>query len=293
MLILGFTDYESQGRRLAKALGIPFSLVTIHKFPDGESLVTLPEKLSDKVIVCRSLDHPNEKLIELLLVAKAVKERGVHYISLVAPYLCYMRQDKAFNPGEVVSQQIIGTFLGGLVDAVITVDAHLHRINSLKQVIPVEQALNLSASPLMTDFLAKRGENTLLVGPDAESEQWVSAIAAPAGLDHVIANKVRLGDRLVNITLPDYDYKGRDVVLVDDMVSTGKTMVAVAEKLKAAGTRSINCLVTHALFTGDAISQLKQAGIEQIWSTDSISHPSNVIHLDRLLAAATGFAAGY
>lgn len=293
MLILGFTDYESQGRRLAKALGIPFSLVTIHKFPDGESLVTLPEKLSDKVIVCRPLDHPNEKLIELLLVAKAVKERGVHYISLVAPYLCYMRQDKAFNPGEVVSQQIIGTFLGGLVDAVITVDAHLHRINSLKQVIPVEQALNLSASPLMTDFLAKRGENTLLVGPDAESEQWVSAIAEPAGLDHVIANKVRLGDRLVNITLPDYDYKGRDVVLVDDMVSTGKTMVAVAEKLKAAGTRSINCLVTHALFAGDAISQLKQAGIEQIWSTDSISHPSNVIHLDRLLAAATGFAAGY
>ena len=127
-MLLGFSDYESQGRRLADALGMPFALVAIHRFPDGESKVTLPSPLPERVVLCRSLDAPNDKLIELMLCAETARAMGAKRVALVAPYLCYMRQDIAFHPGEAVSQKIVGKFLAGLFDAVITVDPHLHRI---------------------------------------------------------------------------------------------------------------------------------------------------------------------
>jgi ribose-phosphate pyrophosphokinase len=286
MLLLGFHDYETQGRRLADALGLPFALVEIHRFPDGESKVTLPSPLPEQIVVCRSLDRPNDKLVELLLIARTAREMGVRRVILVAPYLCYMRQDIAFHAGEAVSQKIIGAFLAELFDAVITVDPHLHRIERLEQAIPRGDAVALTAAPAMIEFLAQHVQNPMLIGPDAESEQWVRAMAEPAGLEYAVATKERLGDRSVRTKLPDVSYQDRTIVLVDDMASTGRTLIAVASQLKFRGAGAIHCLVTHALFADDATRQLQEAGIEQIWSADSISHPSNVIRLAPLLAAA-------
>ncbi len=285
-MLLGFHDYETQGRRLADALGLPFALVEIHRFPDGESKVTLPAPLPEQVVVCRSLDRPNDKLVELMLIARTAREMGVRRIVLVAPYLCYMRQDIAFHAGEAVSQKIIGAFLAELFDAVITVDPHLHRIERLEQAIPQGDAVSLTAAPAMVEFLAQHVQNPMLIGPDAESEQWVRAMAEPAGLEYAVATKERLGDRSVRTKLPEVDYRDRTIVLVDDMASTGRTLIAVASQLKFRGAGAIHCLVTHALFADDATRQLQEAGIEQIWSADSISHPSNVIHLAPLLAQA-------
>lgn len=289
MQLLGFSDYESQARRLADSLGIPYAQVAVHKFPDGESLVTLPAELSDQLIVCRSLDHPNEKLVELLLVSDEARRRGVKQTILVAPYLGYMRQDKAFNRGEVVSQKVIGRFLADLFDAIITVDAHLHRIQHLSQAIPTRHAINVSATNEITAFLKTLGRRPLLVGPDEESQQWVRAIAEAADLDHVIANKQRFGDRTVQVDLPEYHYRGNTAMIIDDIGNTGRTMAAVAKRLKDAGVGRIDALVTHALFTDDALDEIDRAeDIKTIWSTDSITHPSNAIHLDSLLAKAIG-----
>lgn len=285
-MLLGFHDYEAQGHRLAAALGLPFAPVGIHRFPDGESKVTLPAELPERIIVCRSLDQPNDKLVELMLLAHTARALGARRLILVAPYLCYMRQDIAFHPGEAVSQKIVGAFLADLFDAVITVDPHLHRIKRLEQAIPRGQAVALTAAPAMIEFLTQQIQNPMLIGPDAESEQWVRAMAEPAGLDYAVASKERLGDRSVRIKLPEVDYQGRTIVLVDDMASTGRTLIAVAGQLKFRGAAAIHCLVTHALFTEDATRQLHEAGIERIWSADSISHPSNVIHLAPLLADA-------
>lgn len=285
-MLLGFHDYEAQGQRLADALGLPFAPVEIHRFPDGESKVTLPAALPEQVVVCRTLDQPNDKLVELMLVARTARELGAKRIVLVVPYLCYMRQDIAFHAGEAVSQKIIGAFLAELFDAVITVDPHLHRIERLEQAIPHGQAVALTAAPAMIEFLAQHVQTPMLIGPDAESEQWVRAMAEPAGLEYAVATKERLGDRSVRTKLPEANYQGRTIVLVDDMASTGRTLIAVASQLKFRGAAAIHCLVTHALFADDATRQLHEAGIEHIWSTDSISHPSNVIHLAPLLADA-------
>lgn len=285
-LVLGFSEYEAQGRRLAETFGLPFRLVDIHRFPDGESKVTLPPELPRKVIFCRSLDRPNDKLVELLLAAETARELGAERLTLVSPYLCYMRQDTSFHPGEAVSQRIIGHFLARLFDEVITVDPHLHRVDRLDQAIPAQRAIALSAAPLMTEFLERRTGRPLLVGPDAESEQWVRAIAEPAGLDFAVATKERRGDRSVRVTLPERDFAGRDVVLIDDMASTGRTLIAVAERLRQAGAASIRCLVTHPLFADQVTEALGKAGIDEIWSTDSIAHPSNAIPLAEILAEA-------
>jgi ribose-phosphate pyrophosphokinase len=284
MHVLGFPDYKKQTERFATALNATYQIVQLHRFPDSESLVTLPsEPLPEQVLVCRSLNQPNDKLIELLLLTSAARERGVKTLILVAPYLCYMRQDKAFHPGEVISQKVIGRLLGDLFDGIMTVDPHLHRTHSLSAAIPRTSTVVLTATRLMGDFIQSQLSNPLLIGPDSESEQWVRAIAQSARLDYAVANKQRLGDDKVCVNLPRIKVQGREIVLVDDIISTGQTIVKAAKQLLNAGAKKVHCLVTHAIFSAGAEQQLQQAGIANIWSTDSINHHSNVISLADLL----------
>lgn len=282
-LILGFPECEQQVEKLADITGINHAEVVIHRFPDGESKLTLPENLPVHVIIYRSLDHPNDKLVELLLVAAAARQQGCSQLTLMAPYLCYMRQDIAFNPGEIVSQKIIGKLLADNFDAVITVDSHLHRIQHLSEAVPLKTAINLTATHPMSDFLKEKLENPFLIGPDEESEQWVAAIAEFQGFDYAVAHKERHGDKDVTIKLPQAGYEGRDLVLLDDVASTGRTLEIAATELIKFNPSSISILVTHALFVDDAIERLCKLGIDNIWSCDSVIHPSNRISLAGLL----------
>ena len=285
-LVLGFSDYARPARELAEALELPYAEVEVHRFPDGENRLRLPERLPPHVIICRSLQQPNEKLIELLLVSRTARELGAQTLSLVAPYLCYMRQDKAFRPGEAVSQRIIGRFISELFDHLITVDPHLHRVRHLHDSFPMQTALALSATDLLGEFLLSQREEFILLGPDEESEQWVAAIAQRGNFSFAVASKQRFADRHVVVSLPDMEVDNRAVVLVDDMISTGHTMIETAQQLFARGAKSVSCLVTHALF-GDEVSEaLQRAGIQNIWSSDAILHPSNVVALQPLLADA-------
>jgi ribose-phosphate pyrophosphokinase len=285
-LLIGFPDYREAAQRLARAAGIPYADALIHHFPDGETRLRLPESLPGHVVLCQSLDHPNSKLVELVLAAATARELGVKNITLVAPYLCYMRQDKAFHPGEAVSQRIVGSLLSQWIDALITVDSHLHRVHQLKDAVPVNPAINLSATPVMSAFLGEQMDNPLLVGPDKESEQWVAAIARDSGFDYCVAHKQRFGDQQVRVSLPKADYRNRHIVLVDDVASTGRTLEEATLGLANFKPASISVLVTHALFVGDAQERLRRAGVSHIWSTDAIPHSSNALHLDRLLAKA-------
>lgn len=286
MLILGFEDYLQPSQALADALHVAYATVEIHTFPDGESKITLPAQLPETVVLVRSLNNPNGKLLELLICANAARQYGARRVLLVAPYLCYMRQDIAFNPGEAVSQKIVGALLADHFDAVITVDPHLHRIRELSEAIPKGQAIAVSAAPLMGNVILRGKQRPLLVGPDEESAQWVKQVAAPAHLPFVIASKVRHGDRHVDITLPEFDYQGHDALLVDDVISSGHTLMHCANLLKAAGCRSVSALCTHPLLAPGAEDALQAAGITSLLSTDSIVHASNSIALAPLLADA-------
>lgn len=283
-LALAFPDYREPAERFAAAAGIGCEAIRVHHFPDGESLVRLPDRLPEHVALYTSLDDANQRLIELELAAATAATLGAERLTLVAPYLCYMRQDAAFRPGEAVSQRIVGELLARHFDTLVTVDPHLHRTARLADAVPVRRAVALTAAPLMADWIAAHVNEPLLVGPDEESAQWVSAIAASGETEFCVARKTRLGDRDVRIALPEAGFAGRNVVLVDDVASTGRTLAAAADELARRGAASITVLVTHALFVGDAWATLRAAGVSRICSTDSILHESNGIPLAGLLA---------
>jgi len=293
MMVLSFADDRQQAEELADALTGDVTVCTgtidVHRFPDGESLVRLPAMLQINppacVMLLCSLNQPNSKLVELLLAASVARDNGVQQLILVAPYLCYMRQDKAFHTGEAVSQRVIGSLLAGAFDAVVTVDPHLHRVQHIEQAIPATRAVALTASCLMGDYIARQVDNPLLLGPDEESLQWVAAVASGHGFDTGVATKERLGDRDVVIHMPtDINVSGRNIVLVDDIASTGRTLLTAAVAARSAGAASVSAIITHALFAEDAWQRLKTSDFNHIWSTDSIAHASNVISLGPLLA---------
>ncbi len=209
-------------------------------------------QLPARVILCRSLNDPNAKLVELLIAAETARELGARELILVAPYLCYMRQDMAFHPGEAISQRHVGRWLAAHFDAVITVDPHLHRVHALVEAVPAQHALALSAAPLLGKYAAEHFDDPLLLGPDEESAPWVASAAQAGQLQGVVAHKQRRDDRSVTITLPDIDVRGRTVVLIDDIASTGRTLARTAELLYSAGAGAVHALVTHAVFADDA-----------------------------------------
>lgn len=284
--LLHFEDEEASARRLAAATAVPALCMSRHRFPDGELKITLPPTLPERVILFRTLDHPNKKLVELLLAAQTARQLGARHLTLVAPYLAYMRQDIAFHPGEAVSQRIVGRFLAGLFDAVITVDPHLHRVATLQEAVPVKQATVVSGAPLLADLIAQRRPGALLMGPDAESAQWIAQAAARHGSDYAVCRKIRHGDRDVEVALPEVAVNGRSVVLLDDVASTGHTVAGAARALLAAGATSVDVAVTHALFADGALQIMAAAGIGEVWSTDCIAHASNAINMAPALAEA-------
>lgn len=285
-VVLFFADEHESAARIAQAAGHSLICIDRHRFPDGEIKLRLPPSLPDHVVILRTLNDPNEKLIELLLAAQTARDLGARHLTLVAPYLGYMRQDVAFEPGEAISQRIVGRFLASLFDTVITVDPHLHRVATLQQAVPVANAVVLSAAPLLSDLIAARRAQALLLGPDEESKQWVAQAAMRHGFDHAVCHKVRHGDRVVEIALPDIPVAGRQVVLLDDVVSTGHTLAQATQQLLAAGAASVDVAVTHALFVGDAWTMILNAGVREVWSTDCIKHASNAISMSSLIGEA-------
>ncbi|MCX8003825.1 MAG: ribose-phosphate diphosphokinase [Burkholderiaceae bacterium] len=285
-MLLAFDDEWDAAQRLGQAARLAPVCIARHRFPDGEIKLTLPPALPPRVVLLRSLAQPNEKLVELLLASRAARELGAAHLTLVAPYLAYMRQDMAFAPGEAVSQRIVGAFLATLFDRVITVDPHLHRIDDLRAAIPLPEAVSLSAAPAIGAFLRQRVPGALLLGPDAESAQWVEQAAAAGGFAWGVATKQRHGDRDVRIALPALALRGREVVLLDDVASTGSTLAQAARAVYEAGAARVYVAVTHGLFVDGALAALRQAGVEAIWSADTVPHPTNAITVLPLLARA-------
>ena len=285
--------------RLAARLGVPMHEIALHRFPDGELRVTVGPAAATTILYV-PLDQPNDKLVALLFAAEALRREGAKRLVLVAPYLCYMRQDATFQTGEAISQQAIGRLIAATVDRVITVDAHLHRTDSIGSVFPGIEADDLSAMPAIADALRAAGFDpaTLVVGPDAESQAWVSALAGRLGAKWAVAQKTRHGDHSVDIAFADPKLvAGRPALLIDDIVSSGGTLLACAQALAAAGASTIDAIITHALFAPELTRDFLQAGIRSIRSTDSVPHPTNAIALDQILAqalrreiGATGFS---
>ncbi|MCE9524287.1 MAG: ribose-phosphate diphosphokinase [Alphaproteobacteria bacterium] len=288
VVIQSLSHCIAHARQLAGRLSVRVEEIGVHAFPDGEIRVTVAPA-ADVTIVYATLDHPNEKIVTLLFAAEALRRGGARRLILVAPYLCYMRQDVAFRPGEAISQKVVGRMLASTFDRIVTVDAHLHRTHDIRTVFPGIESENLSAMPAMAESLRSTGfdPSSVVVGPDAESEPWVRELAGRLSLPHVVCAKTRRSDYQVDIIVPEPErVTGKPVFLVDDLVSSGGTLSVCARALKAAGAASIDAIVTHALFPPEAGEAFIRAGIRSVRSTNTVPHPTNAIALDAVLAEA-------
>lgn len=266
---------ETMAQALAAHASAELGAIETRRFPDGEAYVRLASDLGGKDvdIVC-TLARPDAQFLSLIFAANTARELGAASVNLVAPYLAYMRQDKRFKEGEAVSSIHFARLLCQAFDSLVTVDPHLHRRRDLAEIFTIPTRIE-HAAPLLADWIRENVERPLVIGPDAESEQWVSAVAARAGAPHVVSSKTRLGDRQVEVEIPDITaWRGRRPVLIDDIVSSGRTMIETARQLAQRGLDKPVCLAVHALFAEDSYAELLELS-ERVLSTDTIPHLSN------------------
>lgn len=282
-----YPGYEPPAKRLAAALGLTCQPINIRSFPDGESLVRVSAS-GDVALVYCSLDHADAKLFQLLLSVAALRDSGAAQVILIAPYLGYMRQDTKFAPGEAVSQRVIGKLIASTFDGLVTVDPHLHRTPTLEQAVPGIPSVNVAGAPSIANALVgKVAPDTILVGPDEESQAWVAAVANPLSLEMMVGAKQRIDDCHVEITLPDAERaRGRPVLLVDDMISSGGTLAQCAEKLRAAGAMLVGAITSHCLARPAQLESLRRSGVASIQATDTIPGPLATIAMAEPLAEA-------
>ena len=283
-LILALPGNEAFARNLANAGAWELGTVETRNFPDGESYVRIPSDVAERsvALVC-TLARPDEGFLRLVYAADAARALGASDITLIAPYLAYMRQDRRFLAGEAVTSRSFARLISSTFDRLITVDPHLHRYASLSALYTIPTN-TLHAAPLLADWIAVEVSRPLVIGPDAESEQWVSAIAARIGAPYAVLSKIRHGDRDVEVALPDLSaWSGLQPVLVDDIASSGHTLIEAARQLPQQGFAPPDVAVVHGIFAGDSFERLKPL-CRRIVSSDAVSHASNVIALAPLIA---------
>jgi ribose-phosphate pyrophosphokinase len=275
---------ESLTDALVKKENAEKGSLEMRQFPDGESYIRILSNVKDKkvILVC-TLHQPDTKLLPLYFLSKIAKELGAQHICLVAPYLSYMRQDTVFNTGEGVTSDYFAQLVSGFIDSLITIDPHLHRIKSLSEIYNIPTKVTHAASHISA-WIKNNIVTPLLIGPDLESEQWVSEVAKNANAPYIILTKIRHGDRNVEVSVPHFDtYKDHTPVLVDDIISTGRTMIETIGHLKTAGMQPPICIGVHAIFAGNAFQEIKDSGAKKIITCNTIPHQSNHIDISDLL----------
>ena len=276
---------ERCGEQIAERLGAARCRLESRRFPDGEIYLRLLDDVQGRhVAVVAQLRDPDPQLPGLLFLADALREQGAASVGLVAPYLPYMRQDTLFHPGEAVTSRSFARLVSTAFGWLVTMDPHLHRIASLEAIYALRCAVAPSA-PAIAEWVRAQVTLPHIVGPDEESEQWASDVAARASCPFSVLRKHRSGDRSVQITLPNLPtLRGRTPVLVDDIISSGRTMATAVRELVAEGLAAPVCIGVHPVFGGDALATLQAAGAERIVSCNTLQHPTNAIDVTDSLA---------
>jgi len=284
-LIFALPENEDLSASLATALGGDPGEAEIRRFPDGESFVRVLSDVKDREVICAcTLHRPDDKLLPLYFLARLLEELGAARVGLVAPYLAYMRQDRRFHPGEAVTSKLFAGLISDYFDWMVTVDPHLHRLSNLNAIYTIP-AVSLHAAPLISDWIKANVDDPVLIGPDGESEQWVSQVAERAGAPFTVLQKLRRGDNDVEVSMPDVDaYRDCTPVLVDDIISTAHTMMETIAHLKALGLVEPVCIGVHAVFAGTAFADLRASGAGRIVTCNTIPHETNGVDVVPMVA---------
>ena len=272
MHVIGGSASTALAERISRELGnAPFGIPFVKRFPDGELYLRVGGRVSGDDVVLVQSTRSDQDLVELFLLEDAIREAGARRLFVVIPYFGYARQDRPFFPGEPVSARTIGRHIELEADAVVTVD--LHSSETLKSFR--RPAFEASGIPAIARLLRERPLD-LLVSPDKGGIDRVRRMAELLDKPWMALEKRRIDSEHVELTLPKevpIPLEGKHVVIVDDVISTGGTIVEAAKLLKRQKVGAIQAACTHGLFLRDAFERIK-AVCDALYSTDTLDNPA-------------------
>jgi ribose-phosphate pyrophosphokinase len=288
LIVVGGSACQDLASKVAEKLGTKPAKLEIRRFPDGEKYLRVLEDVNgDEAAVIQSIHHtPDELFFEYLLIVDTLKDLGVKKVHSFIPYFAYARQDERFNPGEALSFRTVGKLIRSVgTDELFTIDMHQHRVLNSSEVFGIPSR-DLSAMPLLADYVQATREldHPLVIGPDVDAERWARLAASQLNTDYDVFEKKRLSSEKVEVKPRQKDAKGRDVLIVDDIISTGGTIVEATKVLFAQGARKVIVACTHPILAGNALERIRQAGAAQIIGTDTIPGPISFVSVAPLIA---------
>jgi ribose-phosphate pyrophosphokinase len=285
IIVTTLNNSEKIAKKIVKGLNAKYSKTEVKEFPDGELYLRYKTELKKKKVIIVESFQPNAKgaLMNIIFAAKTAKELGAKKVILVAPYLGFMRQDKRFNSGECVSAPIMAELLNTYVDKILTVDPHLHRIRKMKEVFTIP-AKNLTSNGIIADFIKKKFKNEVIIGPDWESYQWADEISKAVGVQDTVLEKTRHTFRNVDVKVKnEIEIYGKNVIIVDDIISTGNTMIKALKEAKKRGAKTVSAIGVHGLFVEKGLAKMKRAGFDNIFTVNTIVHETNKIDISPVI----------
>ena len=268
-------------KELASVMGCDYIQAATTTFPDGECYTRIDaEKLDDDVVIVQTTS-PDSKLIELLLLQDAVRRLGAKSITLVIPYFGYARQDRVCKPGEPESAKVMCQHLDMNCDRVITVDIHKEAVLNYFN----HPHKDLKAAPVIAEYFKGKGIDMVL-SPDIGAAGRAKMVGEVMGVPYDHLEKTRLSGTDVRIAPAKADVKGKKVLIVDDMISTGGTIIAAAYALREAGAAGISVACTHGVFVNNAIEKFTGSSLDALLSCNTLNNPVSHISVASLIAEA-------
>jgi len=260
---------------IANYLDRPLSKISVNRFSDGEISVQIGESVrgTNCFIIQPTCSPTNDNLMELLIITDAMRRASAKSITAVIPYFGYARQDRKAAPRVPISAKLVANMMEKAgIDRVVTIDLHAGQIQGFFD-IPVD---NLYGSVLFFDYLKEKNlKNPIIASPDIGGVARARYFASKLGLDMVIVDKRREKANVSEVMNIIGDVKGKDVILIDDMVDTAGTMVKAAAALKEKGAISVMAYATHGVLSGPAIERLKGSVLDELVISDTIPFRKN------------------
>ena len=294
-MIVSGSASQKLAANVAKELGDVFIRVETKKFPDGEKYLRVHGDVDDEVTVIQSTGYPqDETLIELLFLIKNLKDLGAKKVKVVVPFMGYARQERRFNDGEAISAKFVAELieLAG-ADEFASINLHEDCVRKFFNI----PAYNLSAMPAIAEYLKEFTTDPIIIAPDKGALGFAEEISEILGCNCTYLKKVRLGPDKVETTIADIDesdddsskvqissVKGKQAIIIDDIIATGGTIVNAINILKEHGAVSVNVCCVHPTLVNDAVSKIYAAGATDLAGTDTLKSDVSSISLAKTIA---------
>jgi len=281
MIIIGGSSSRDLAKELASILGCRYVQAASTKFPDGENYTRIDsEELNDDVVIVQNT-YPDSNMIEMFLLQDAVRRMGAKTITLVIPYFGYARQDRVFKPGEPESAKVMCRHLDMDCDRVITIDIHKEAILDYFTC----RHTDLKAASVIADYFKGKGIDMVL-SPDIGAAGRAKDVGERMGVPYDHLEKTRLSGVDVKIAPAKMDCTGKRILIVDDMISTGGTIIAAASALREAGAVSVSVACTHGVFVNNAIERLTGSALDTVLCCNTLENEVSHISVARIIADA-------